>query len=374
MSNSNTRVLLVSPYSSKTVGGIGTWSKIVLDYSKTQEEYDIHFLNTYQGLPKRWALNYKLAHFSIGAIDSILIIIRLFLNMLFTRPDVVHYTSSAASALYKDKIAIGIVKGLFKKKFVIHWHFGRIPIIFEEKDNEYERFVKVCQDADISMVIDVKSQETLEQAGIKSVYIPNPIPVILQQKAENLSIEIDKETRNKGEVLFVGHVLEAKGIKELIKACKDNNKVERLIVVGPFFDDNLKKEVLDLAIQRDEGSWLQLVGEKKREEVWDYYKTCSMFCLPSYTEGFPYVVLEAMAFACPIVATNVGAIPEMLSGGCGTLVESKHVEPLKEAINAMLTNLEEAELKGKKAHEKVLQEFTIKNVFQQYSDVWNSVL
>ena len=322
------KVLLVSPYSSKTVGGIGTWSKIVLDYSQEQEDCKVSFLNTVQGLPKRWALNYKLAHILIGILDSVLIIIRLILRMFFTRPDVVHYTSSAASALYKDKIAIGIVKGLFKKKFVIHWHFGRMPIIFEEKGKEYEE----------------------------------------------LSIGNEEKSRNKGEVLFVGHVLETKGIIELVKACLDNKMVERLIVVGPFFDDNLKKDVISLASQRDGGKWLQLVGEKTREEVWDYYKTCSLFCLPSYTEGFPYVILEAMAFACPVVATKVGAIPEMLSRGCGSLVDAKKVEPLREAINTMLSNMREANQNGKNAHEKVLREFTIKNVFQKYSEVWNSVL
>ena len=368
------KVLLVSPYSSKTVGGIGTWSKIVLDYSQEQEDCKVSFLNTVQGLPKRWALNYKLAHILIGILDSVLIIIRLILRMFFTRPDVVHYTSSAASALYKDKIAIGIVKGLFKKKFVIHWHFGRIPIIFEEKGKEYELFVQVCQNADISITIDARSQETLERAGIKSVYVPNPIPVALQHKAEELSIGNEEKSRNKGEVLFVGHVLETKGIIELVKACLDNKMVERLIVVGPFFDDNLKKDVISLASQRDGGKWLQLVGEKTREEVWDYYKTCSLFCLPSYTEGFPYVILEAMAFACPVVATKVGAIPEMLSRGCGSLVDAKKVEPLREAINTMLSNMREANQNGKNAHEKVLREFTIKNVFQKYSEVWNSVL
>ena len=99
MNNKPVRVLLVSPYSAKKVGGIGTWSKIVLDYSKSCNDCDVRFLNTVQGLPKRWAMNYRIAHLIVGFLDSVLILIRLLFRMLVDRPDVVHYTSSAGSAL-----------------------------------------------------------------------------------------------------------------------------------------------------------------------------------------------------------------------------------------------------------------------------------
>lgn len=371
---SRIRVLLVSPYSSKTVGGIGTWSKIILDFSREQTEIDICFLNTVQGLPKRWSMKHRLTHYFVGFIDSLLIIVRLFWRMLISRPDVVHYTSSAASALYKDNLAIWIVKGVFHKRFVIHWHFGRIPAVFEEKGKEYNQFIKVCKNADISITIDARSQETLDNAGILSKYVPNPIPATLQREAEQLSLDNIIDARKKGEVLFVGHVLETKGIVELVQACLASERVERLIVVGPFFDENLKKRVTEIASQRLNGEWLIFAGEKNREEVWSYYKTCNLFCLPSYSEGFPYVILEAMAFACPIVATKVGAIPEMLSGDCGSLVDVRQVAQLNKAINDALTDLKRSNLMGLRAHSKVLSDFTINNVFVHYSAIWKMVL
>lgn len=368
------RVLLVSPYSSKIVGGIGTWSRIILDYNKGQKRCKIFFLNTVQGLPKRWSLNYKLTHFFVGILDSVLIIIRLFLCMIFIRPDVVHYTSSAASALYKDRIAIGIVRGFFNKKIVIHWHFGRIPIIFKEKGKEYERFTKVCQNADISITIDARSQESLEQSGIRSVYVPNPIPIALQVEAEKMHMGKVSVTRREGEVLFVGHILKEKGILELIQACVDCEQVKSLIVVGPFFDEQLKTELINIAKKRDAGMWLQFVGEKSREEVWNYYKTCNVFCLPSYSEGFPYVILEAMSFACPIVASKVGAIPEMLANNCGELIEAKQTEQLKFALNKVLNNQGMAMKMGEKAHTKVLDNYTIEKIFNEYFKIWNSLI
>lgn len=372
MNNKPVRVLLVSPYSAKKVGGIGTWSKIVLDYSKSCHDCDIRFLNTVQGLPKRWSMNNRIAHLLVGFLDSILIVIRLFFRMLVDRPDVVHYTSSAGSALRKDLIAIWIVKKVFHKRFVIHWHFGRIPAIFEKKGNEYRLFVKVCDRCDMSIPIDARSHNVLTRNDIKSVCIPNPIPVALQQETENLQPTVLQESREKGHVLFVGHVLKGKGIFELVKACASCERVKRLVVVGPFFDEQMKNELFTIAGRRNEGNWIEFTGEKNREEVWSYYKSCGIFCLPSYSEGFPYVILEAMAFACPIVATQVGAIPEMLSDGCGELIEAQKVEPLEIALKHLLSNSNEAYKLGINAHKKVLDNYTIEKVFDQYLEVWKS--
>lgn len=370
--NDKLKVLLVSPYGAKKTGGIGTWSKIVLDYSACSNDIDLVFFNTATKLPKRQAMDNRIAHLIVGGIDSLRILLCLLWKMLVARPDVVHYTSSAASALRKDLVAIWIVKRIFHKRFVIHWHFGRIPEIFKENDNEKRLFVKVCNRVDGSIVIDESSFKVLQKEQIKSVYIPNPIPVALQREAEGLDVNKVSAARNEGEVLFVGHVLKGKGIYELIQACMACEKVKRLIVVGPFFDEQLRQDIVTIASKRDNGNWLLLAGEKNREEVWNYYKTCSIFCLPSYTEGFPYVVLEAMSFACPIVATKVGAIPEMLSDGCGELIDARQVEPLRHALESIIINTNVANSMGEKAHEKVLSDFVIEKVFSRYYNLWIS--
>ena len=369
--NKFVKVLLVSPYSAKIAGGIVTWSKSMLDYGKSCDDCDLHFMNTMQGLPKRWSLNHRVAYWIVGFIDSFLIIVRLFWRMLVTKPDVVHYTSSAASALYKDSAAVWVVKKIFKKKYVIHWHFGRIPCLFEERGKKYNLFRKVCKNADVSIVIDAKSYYTLKNENICSVYIPNPIPVILQHEAVKISPQSQLENRNVGDVLFVGHVRKCKGVIELVKACLECEEVKRLTIVGPFIEENIESELKNIAVKREDGKRLQMVGEKTSEEVWNYYRQCGLFCLPSYSEGFPYVILEAMAFACPIVATKVGAIPEMLSDCCCDLVDAHEVEPLKTAISKVLRNPGFAAEMGEKAHAKVLGNYSIENVFSQYLEVWS---
>lgn len=364
------KVLLVSPYSAKHTGGIGTWTKIVLDYASKDKEVDLIFLNTSTRLPKRSALNNKLAHLLIGGIDSLRIIIALFVKLMLKRPDVVHYTSSAAFALYKDRIAAGVTTGLFKKKFIIHWRFGRIPEIFNERGREYKNFIKVLNRVNLSLVLDEKSYNVIKDAGYDAELIPNPVSLAIQEVAEKFDIQQSFENRETGIVLFVGHMLPAKGIFELVEACVDCKEVKKLVMIGPFFDESLRERLINIAERRGKAGWLVLAGEKKREEVWQYYKCCNVFCLPSYTEGFPNVVLEAMSFGCPIVATEVGAIPEMLGDGCGIIVEPKQIESLKTAIRRIIKNPDDATKISNKAHEKILSSYTINYVFGKYKSIW----
>jgi len=55
------------------------------------------------------------------------------------------------------------------------------------------------------------------------------------------------------------------------------------------------------------------------------------FILPSYTEGFPNVILEAMALGKPIIATSVGAIPEILSEECGVVMKPRDQRDIEQA-------------------------------------------
>ena len=368
------KVLLVSPYSKKEVGGIGTWTKLMLDYCHSRNDIVFLFQNTATHLPKRWSLRNQFTHWFVGIADSIRILIVLIYNLIIKKPDIVHYTSSAATALYKDRIAVYITKKIFCKKFIIHWRFGRIPQIFKEKGLEYCLFMKVIKDVDLSIVLDEISYNILNNEGVNCIQIPNPIPLSLQKCVEKLDLKVIGNNRKSGEILFVGHMLKTKGAQEILMACVDNYAVKKLIMVGPFFDDNFKNELVIIANKRESGKWVEFVGEKNREEVWQYYKSCSVFCLPSYSEGFPNVILEAMSFACPIIATNVGAIPEMLNNGCGICINPKNAEALSEALTKMLLNRDIANEMGNNAYKKVLDKYTIDSVYKQYYKIWSDTI
>ena len=66
-------------------------------------------------------------------------------------------------------------------------------------------------------------------------------------------------------------------------------------------------------------------------------RAADLFCLPSYSEGCPNVVVEALACGRPVVATRVGGIPELVKGTCGMLIPPRDIGELRRALDAALS-------------------------------------
>jgi glycosyltransferase involved in cell wall biosynthesis len=364
------KVLLVSPYSKKKVGGIGTWTKIILDHQAKYSHFDLFFLNTAFCF-KSNIVNNEVLRVITGVIDSILILILLFVKIIQHRPKTIHYTSSASYALIKDLVAIYIAK-IFKIKFIIHWHFGRIPELFEKKNMEWKILKTVARAANASIVVDNNSLVCFSRNQIlNGVFIPNPISEFLHEKAKSVNFNI--KILDIGILVFVGHIIPAKGVFELVEACCKLEDVKQLILIGPVCDD-VKNDLISIASKRNNGNWLQWKGEIPREDVLQYLNSANALCLPSYTEGFPYVVLEAMAVGCPVIATKVGAIEEIVAskdfGDAGVCIEPKNVNQLVEALVEIISNSEKTRDYGKNGNQRVLSKYSVDKIFHQYENLW----
>ena len=105
--------------------------------------------------------------------------------------------------------------------------------------------------------------------------------------------------------------------------------------------------------------------------------SAAVFVLPTYTEGFPNVILESMACRCPIVTTNVGAIPEMLDidsdDRCGICVTPRNVNELKEAIVTMLTSAETADMYAENARTRVMSTYSMPQVSNALLEIWKQI-
>jgi glycosyltransferase involved in cell wall biosynthesis len=99
--------------------------------------------------------------------------------------------------------------------------------------------------------------------------------------------------------------------------------------------------------------------------------------LPSHTEGFPNVILEAMACSKPIVATRVGAIAEMLdadsSAPCGVVIEPKDTPALTAALKNLMTDRSLGQKLGQRAREKVEREYGEPVVMNRLVALWREL-
>ena len=119
-------------------------------------------------------------------------------------------------------------------------------------------------------------------------------------------------------ILYVGRLVRAKGILDLVRAMPHilRRKSCHLTVVG---DGRALSEARSLCDTLGVSKQVSFTGRLDREDVWREMDLADMLVLPSYREGFPKVVLEAMAAGLPIVTTPVGGIPDYLQEGVHAL-------------------------------------------------------
>lgn len=366
------KILLVSPYSSKKVGGIGTWTKNLIDYiTESQRTVDLKFQNT-AFIIKGNINNSRFKRVFWGIIDSLRIILIFLYNIVVFRPDAIHYTSSASIALFKDYI-IALICFLFRVRFILHFRFGRIPELSRLNNWEWKWIKRVSRLADVVIVIDKTSWQVMKAVGglCSICYIPNPVSKEIFDLAK--SMNDFHGPRVEGKVVFAGHVVPAKGVFELVRACVLVVEVKQLVICGPYLEE-VKEELIHIASARENGKWLVFKGEIVREDVVKELKNSFIFCLPSYTEGFPNAVMEAMAMSCAVVATGVGAVPEMLDWGTdkagGIRIELKEVHSISIALKQLISDKDLAVRLGENGNRKILNEYNLDVVYPEYYKTW----
>ena len=104
-----------------------------------------------------------------------------------------------------------------------------------------------------------------------------------------------------------------------------------------------------------------------------YFKAFDLFLLPSLSEGFPYIALEAGLSSLPIVASAVGGIPEIIDDmKSGILIQSRKSKEIKHALDFYITHKKIQKEHGTAIHNKVLNDFSIKNMIEQTVNVYNT--
>jgi len=365
------KVILMAPISGVT-GGIKNWTNIILSYASTQLNSNVEIIPFDFTRQVNGALFANIFIRIWSCIkDYISLTIKASHFIRRTEADIVHITTPSSFLLIKDLILIASAHRS-GKKVVVHFHFGRIPKLFRSKN--WERFLinRVVRKSECTIVMDKTSMDVLLSAGYTNVYnIPNPVSPAISSIIEQACL---KTTPNS--ILFAGHVLKSKGVEELITACKSIPS-SHLKIIGAV-SDKYKTELLSMA-GPNSGSWLEIRGELDYPSTIREMCSNAVFVLPSYTEGFPNVILESMACSCAIVATSVGAIPQMLNveipgKECGIVVPPKDVEQLSNAISRMLTDNEFADKCRNNARERLLENYTVSKVWGQLENIWRNVI
>ncbi len=360
------KVLLASPFGG-VHGGISRWTSHINNYYKTLHEPFCEMDILPMGRSSFININTSFFYRILAAIRDYRVIFKEYRKRLkIYQYDIMHLTSSASISLLKDLYMLKLAKSKGIKT-IIHFHFGRIPDLYKKQNWEWKLLTRVVKNADLTIVLDKSSYETLLLCGFKNVSIlPNPVaPEVNKIVASNKDVNRESNT-----ILFTGHVVKTKGVFELVEACNQLPNVS-LKLVG-YIEDDMKMSLNERA-----KCCLEIMGEMSYEDVIKEMMKCDIFVLPTYTEGFPNVILESMAAGCAIVATDVGAIPEMLGVNdkkrYALIVKPKDETTLKDAIELLLTD-DKLKLEFRSnVSQRVNELYSIDKVWEQLFNLWESI-
>ena len=275
-------------------------------------------------------------------------LIAITFKLIFCRSiKIVHLHTASYNSFKRSVLFISLTK-FFRRKVVIHIHGGGFKEYCEKnKGFVYKNLLK----CDTIIALTEYWKEYFNGLGLENVVIvPNIVdaPVVQNKKYDD----------GKTHILYLGLITKAKGIYDLLDVVnKHKTELENKIIlhIGGNGETSTLQSIIKenglSQIVKFEG-WVS--GEKKVELL----NNADVFILPSYTEGLPISILEAMSYRLPVISTPVGGIPEVIKDGeNGFLFTPGDKDALYNAINNLVADKNQREDMGEKSYKRVQQHF-----------------
>jgi len=260
-------------------------------------------------------------------------IIQIIYHILLTKDIIAHVHVSSRWSFRRKSLLIRYLN--FKKiRIILHLHSGEFHIFYEEESTikQQRRIAKIFLMCDELIVLSKSRAEWCSR------YIKHPnINIIYNGSIDYLKSD-NQISKRDNLILFIGKVSEGKGVYDLLRAFKKINQKyldTKLIIAGDGELSFAKKLTEELDIEKHV-KFTGWIGEKKKTELLNRTK---IFILPSYNEGQPIGVLEAMSAKLAVISTPVGGIPETIqSGNNGLLVSTGDIQELESAMETIISN------------------------------------
>lgn len=331
-------------------------------------------VNSYRlsGLFDRRLVTYITTHSDGSAIKKLFISVFSLVNyvfcLFFGSYDLIHIHVSSRASFWRKALFILMAK-IFKKKIIFHLHGSEFRQFFDDELSPFSRRIAlfIINKPDVILALSVSWGEWLNSrvSGPKVIILENSIvPSLLSERL----------TKNQGQILFLGRIGERKGFWDLLAALKqlvDKGYEFKLLAGGDGEVEKAKSLVIDYGLQ-DKVEFLGWVRSKQKLEL---LASSSIFLLPSYNEGMPMSVLEALSAGLPVISTNVGGIPEQVADGVeGYVIAPGDVAALTQSLMMLLDSSDLQERMSRACVEKFERCFSTDVVLPKLEKIYDDLL
>ena len=350
MSDIFSRALYIGPLN--TYGGIGA---VLRTYEKNLKHFN--FISTHKD------------HSKIGSIFYFLYsVIKVIFYLLFNRKIKIVHIHSASKGSFIRKVILVLIAKTFKKKVVFHMHGGQFKEYFKQVIWGRYFLIEVLKSVDIFICLTEEWKIYFqENIGLMNVLVlGNPIKIqdSISKKPFNQVISL----------LFLGSINSKKGIFDLLKYLQSNiyfkNKQIQLTIGGTGEVEKLTSLMQDPIFQ-NQINYIGFVTEKSKDEA---IRDCDVFILPSYYEGLPVSILEAMSHGKPVISTRVGGVQSIVKENYnGWLFDAGDFKQLDSIFDVIVGHQFPLQLYQQNAY-LMATDFSTENILFNLSSIYKNLL
>ncbi len=283
-----------------------------------------------------------------------------------------------AHNVYPDGFAAVILGTIFRKKVVITAHGLDVNGLLKQRSIRFVSLSIIGQ-ADKIIAVSSSLKDELIKLGIR----PGKIEIIHNGVDVNRFYPMDKNNllehlklaKGTQRIIYVGGIIWSKGLKYLLEAFKivkeKRGRVELLMlggVTGTYWEREaaeIKNLTKELAIDES----VKFLGKMPNEKIPQWMNLSDVLILPSLSEGFGVVLIEALSCGIPVISTKCGGPQDIVNDKVGELIDPKDPDGLAEAVIYVLENREKYD--SAKLRDYAVRNFAYGVISEKITDLYN---
>ncbi|MBU3570698.1 glycosyltransferase family 4 protein [Priestia aryabhattai] len=329
-------------------------------------------VNGYRGswLEKQSNIIYVESYKDGGKVKKLLKAIRGYFHFLkvliVSRPDLVHIHSSFGPSFYR-KIPFIYIARIARKPIINHCHGADFEEFYLKASQKKKALIKnVYNKCNITIALSNEWKEKLKDI------VPDEKIVVIENYSiiNKCAMKERMSKKNKKQVLFLGEIGYRKGcydIPAVIEKVKESVADVQFVLGGSGDIDKIKALIKERKLEEN----VVFPGWVRGEDKDKLLRESDIFFLPSYNEGMPMSILDAMGYGLPVVSSNVGGIPKIVyNNKNGSIHEPGDINGFASSIINLLTNKSKRVESGKASLEIVQGSYSLEKHLTSLSKLY----
>ncbi len=345
----------------KTQGGI---SSVLEIYSRNfRDILNMRFIPSYCGRSR--ILDILLF---AGAFFRVLWAVLFSVNSIF-------HIHMASNGSYLRKSILARICLVFRCRLILHVHGAMFDQFIENAVPEKrKKIITLLNRADCVIVLSGSwlsfFEKYVSRERLHIIYNPSSTYRNGQNKTYKTG-NAQTEGRPIMKVLFMGRFGQRKGVYDLISAVEKLREVPFML---DMYGDGEIGKVRELVERENLKEKVSVNGWAHHSGIREIYENADIIALPSYAEGLPMSLLEAIGVGLPVVSTHVGGIPEAVEDGTnGFLVEPGDVDALADRLGRLVTSPELVERMGRESLKIAQERFSTERIGQELRQLYQEL-